>query len=63
MTIRTSISLSTPQVEKAVNDVARDFFRNNKSSYIENIIIEDLVKRGMDRTELLYERSAEEKID
>lgn len=63
MTIRTSISLSTPQVEKAVNDVARDFFRNNKSSYIENLIIEDLVKRGMDRTELLYERSAEEKID
>lgn len=63
MTIRTSISLSTPQVEKAVNDVARDFFRNNKSSYIENLIIDDLVKRGMDRTELLYERSAEEKID
>lgn len=63
MTIRTSISLSTPQVEKAVNDVARDFFRNNKSSYIENLIIDDLVKRGMDRTELLYERSTEEKID
>lgn len=63
MTIRTSISLSTPQVEKAVNDVARDFFRNNKSSYIENLIIEDLVKRGMDRTELLYDQREEKTVD
>lgn len=53
MTIRTSISLSTVEIEKAVNDVAKDFFRNNKSSYIESLIIEDLIKRGMKRTELL----------
>jgi hypothetical protein len=59
MTIRTSISLSTPAIETAVNDVARQFFRKNKSSYIESLIIEDLVKRGMDRSALLDEQGKE----
>lgn len=63
MTIRTSISLSTPQVEQAINDVAREFYRKNKSSYIENLIIEDLVNRGYDRTTLLHEQHSEEKAD
>lgn len=63
MTIRTSISLSTPQIEQAVNDVSREFFRKNKSAYIESLIVQDLVNRGMDRNSLLNEQHTEEKAD
>lgn len=63
MTIRTSISLSTTQIEQAVNNVAKDFFRGNKSSYIENLIIEDLINRGYNRKYLLDEQRTEEKAD
>lgn len=63
MTIRTSISISTPQIEQAIKDTAKVFFRNNQSAYIENLIIEDLVKRGMDRNTLLNEPHTEEKAN
>lgn len=59
MTHRTSISLSTPQIEQAVKDVSKRFYRNNKSAYIESLIIEDLVKHGMDRNALLNEHIEE----
>lgn len=59
MTIRTSISISTPQINEAVKSISKSFFRNNSSAYIESLIIEDLVKRGMDRNALLNEQFEE----
>jgi hypothetical protein len=63
MIIRTSISLSTPNVEKAVTDVARLDFRNNKSGYIEDLILKDLVNRGYNKEELLNESFREQKAN
>jgi hypothetical protein len=63
MIIRTSISLSTSAVEKAVSDVARLDFRNNRSGYIEELILKDLVNRGYNKKELLNEQFSEEKAD
>jgi hypothetical protein len=63
MIIRTSISLSTSAVEKAVSDVARLDFRNNRSGYIEELILKDLVNRGYNKEELLNDTVAEEKAN
>jgi hypothetical protein len=59
--IRTSITLSTPQIESAVKKIATLNFRKNTSGYIESLIIEDLVNRGYDRSKLLDEQLTEEK--
>lgn len=53
MAIRTSISFTTSNIQDAVKEVSSNHHRGNVSAYLEGLVIEDLIKRGYSRQELL----------
>ena len=59
MTIRSSISISTSSIRDALKEVCLEHFRGNASAYLEELLINDLVKRGYKRKELMYDTEPE----